>query len=133
MSAPTEKQKFDNQVVQWINDRLPIFTMVQKEYGVFPMPKNANYLWSFGGILMLMLGIMIISGIFLAMNYTPHTGYAFDSVERVMRDVNFGWLMRYVHMNGASFFFIAVYIHISRGLYTTTATGLLSYYHQLCL
>jgi quinol-cytochrome oxidoreductase complex cytochrome b subunit len=117
MGAPAEKQKFDNQIVQWINDRLPIFTMLQKEYGVFPMPKNANYLWSFGGIAMIMLVTMIVTGVFLAMNYTAHTHLAFDSVERIMRDVNSGWLMRYVHMNGASFFFIAVYIHIARGLF----------------
>jgi quinol-cytochrome oxidoreductase complex cytochrome b subunit len=61
--------------------------------------------------------IMIVSGIFLAMQYTPHIDYAFDSVERIMRDVNYGWLMRYIHMNGASFFFIVVYIHLFRGLY----------------
>ncbi len=64
-----------------------------------------------------MLVIMIVTGIFLAMQYTPHVDYAFDSVERIMRDVNYGWLMRYIHMNGASFFFIVTYIHIFRGLY----------------
>ncbi len=64
-----------------------------------------------------MLVIMIVTGIFLAMQYTPHVDYAFDSVERIMRDVNFGWLLRYLHMNGASFFFIVVYIHLFRGLY----------------
>jgi len=91
--------------------------MLIKEYGVFPMPKNCNYLWSFGGIAMTMLGIMIATGVLLAMSYTPHNTLAFESVERTMRDVNFGWLLRYVHMNGASFFFIAVYIHMARGLY----------------
>ncbi len=109
--------KFDNPVIQWIDERMPIFTMITKEYGVFPTPKNLNYLWSFGGIALTMLMIMIVSGIFLAMNYTPHTQHAFESVERIMRDVNGGWLLRYIHMNGASFFFIAVYIHIARGLY----------------
>ncbi|HYD18502.1 MAG TPA: cytochrome b/b6 [Patescibacteria group bacterium] len=108
---------FNNPVVRWIDNRLPIFTMLIKEYGVFPMPRNVNYMWSFGGIAMTMLGIMILSGIMMAMNYTPHTSLAFDSVERTMRDVNFGWLLRYIHMNGASFFFIAVYIHIARGLF----------------
>ncbi len=114
-SAP--KTEFKNPVVRWIDARLPIFTMMIKEYGVFPMPKNANYLWSFGGIAMTMLGIMILTGIILAMSYTPSTPDAFNSVERIMRDVNYGWLMRYVHMNGASFFFIAVYIHICRGMF----------------
>ncbi len=109
--------KFDNPVIQWIDERMPIFTMITKEYGVFPTPKNLNYLWSFGGIALTMLMIMIVSGIFLAMNYTPHTQHAFESVERIMRDVNGGWLLRYIHMNGASFFFIAVYVHIARGLY----------------
>ena len=113
--APT--QKFDSKTVQWINDRLPIFSMLQNEYGKFPTPKNFNYFWNFGAIAMAMLGIMIATGIFLAMNYTPHTTMAFESIERMSRDVNYGWLMRYTHMNGASFFFIAVYIHIFRGLF----------------
>ncbi len=117
MAHNPNKEPFKNPVVQWIDERLPIFTFLIKEYGVFPMPKNCNYLWSFGGILMMMLGLMIITGLFLAMSYTPHTTMAFESVERIMRDVNYGWLLRYVHMNGASFFFIAVYIHIARGLF----------------
>src|SRR5690606_35274983 len=102
-------------VIEWVDSRLPVFTMMQKEYGTFPMPKNFNYFWSFGGIAMTMLIIMILTGIFLAMHYTPHEDYAFASVERIMRDVNWGWMIRYLHMNGASFFFIAVYIHIFRG------------------
>ncbi|MEZ0226974.1 MAG: cytochrome bc complex cytochrome b subunit [Alphaproteobacteria bacterium] len=117
MSRPANTEKFDNPVIQWIDERLPIFTMLIKEYRVFPMPKSCNYLWSFGGIAMTMLILMIVTGIFLAMNYTPNTGLAFASVERTMRDVNYGWLLRYAHMNGASFFFIAVYIHVFRGLY----------------
>ncbi len=111
------KEKFDNQVVQWINDRLPIFSMMNNEYGKFPTPKNFNYFWNFGAIAMAMLGIMILSGIFMAMNYAPNSGLAFSSIERTMRDVNYGWLLRYIHMNGASFFFVAVYVHIFRGLY----------------
>ncbi|HEV7369833.1 MAG TPA: cytochrome b/b6 [Arenibaculum sp.] len=110
-------QQFKNPVVRWIDSRLPIFSMMNHEYNEYPMPRNVNYLWSFGAIAMLVLIVMIVSGIFLAMHYTPHTDYAFESVERIMRDVNFGWLIRYVHMNGASMFFIAVYIHIFRGLY----------------
>ena len=81
------------------------------------MPKNCNYFWSFGALAMITLVTMIVSGIFLAMNYTPHTDMAFDSVERIMRDVNYGWLLRYIHLNGAAFFFIIVYIHIIRGMY----------------
>jgi quinol-cytochrome oxidoreductase complex cytochrome b subunit/cytochrome c1 len=117
MTSSAPKQKFDNKTVQWINDRLPIFSMLQNEYGKFPTPKNFNYFWNFGAIAMCMLGIMIASGIFLAMNYVPNGSMAFESVEHMTRDVNYGWLMRYIHMNGASFFFIAVYIHIFRGIF----------------
>ena len=112
-----QRAEFKNPVISWIDERLPIFTLMQKEYGVFPTPRNFNYFWSFGGIAMVMLITMIISGIVLAMHYTPHVDFAFNSVERIMRDVNWGWMLRYIHMNGASFFFIAVYIHIFRGMY----------------
>jgi ubiquinol-cytochrome c reductase cytochrome b subunit len=111
------REKFENPVVEWVDSRLPIFTMLQREYGVFPVPKNFNYFWNFGAIAGFMLITMIVTGIVLAMQYTAHAHYAFDSVERIMRDVNFGWLIRNIHMNGASFFFIAVYIHIFRGMY----------------
>lgn len=113
----TPRTPFGNPVVEWIDTRLPLFTMMSKEYGVFPTPKNFNYFWNFGAIAMFMLVTMIISGITLAMHYAANTGLAFDSVERIMRDVNFGWLIRYIHMNGGSFFFIAVYIHMFRGMY----------------
>ena len=112
-----QREKFDNPVIEWVDSRLPVFTLINKEYGVFPTPRNFNYFWNFGAIAMVMLVTMIITGITLAMHYTPHADYAFDSVERIMRDVNYGWLIRYLHMNGASFFFIAVFIHIFRGLY----------------
>lgn len=115
--ANKNREKFDNTVIEWVDSRLPIFTMIQKEYGVFPTPKNFNYFWNFGAIAMVILATMIVSGIFLAMNYATTAAGAFDSVERITRDVNYGWLMRYIHMNGASFFFIAVYIHMFRGLY----------------
>ncbi len=111
------REPFDNKTIEWIDSRLPIFTIMKKEYGVFPTPKNFNYFWNFGAIAMVMLITMIITGILLAMNYNPSTAGAFDSVERIMRDVNGGWLLRYMHSNGASFFFIAVYIHIFRGMY----------------
>ncbi len=112
-----KREKFENPAIEWVDSRLPIFTMMQKEYGVFPTPKNFNYFWNFGAIAMVMLMIMIITGIVLAMHYTPHADMAFESVERIMRDVNHGWMLRYIHANGASFFFIAVYIHIFRGMY----------------
>jgi ubiquinol-cytochrome c reductase cytochrome b subunit len=117
MAIGLHESDMKNPVARWIDQRLPVFTMMQKEYGTFPTPRNFNYFWNFGALAFINLFIMIASGIFLAMNYTPHTAYAFDSVERIMRDVNFGWLLRYVHMNGASMFFIVIYIHIYRGMY----------------
>jgi ubiquinol-cytochrome c reductase cytochrome b subunit len=108
---------YQNPVIEFIDSRLPIFTLMNREYGVFPTPRNFNYFWNFGAIAMFMLVTMIVTGLFLAMNYNASTVGAFDSVERIMRDVNYGWLIRYIHMNGASFFFIAVYIHIFRGMY----------------
>ncbi|MBV1797672.1 cytochrome b/b6 [Siccirubricoccus sp. G192] len=117
MATGLHKSDFTNPVVRWIDARLPVFTMMQKEYGSFPTPRNFNYFWNFGALAMVNLLIMIATGIFLAMHYTPHVLYAFDSVERIMRDVNYGWLLRYVHSNGASMFFIVTYIHIWRGMY----------------
>ncbi len=115
--AGGKRDKLDNPVMEWVDSRLPIFTLLQKEYGVFPTPKNFNYFWNFGAIAMVMLMTMIITGITLAMHYTPSADAAFDSVERIMRDVKHGWLLRYLHANGASFFFIAVYFHMFRGMY----------------
>jgi ubiquinol-cytochrome c reductase cytochrome b subunit len=112
--APTA---FKNPVIRWVDERLPVFTFLYREYSIYPTPRNFNYLWGFGGLALFMLMMMIASGVILAMQYTPNTNYAFDSVERIMRDVNYGWLLRYVHANGASMFFIAVYIHMFRGLY----------------
>jgi quinol-cytochrome oxidoreductase complex cytochrome b subunit len=83
----------------------------------YPAPSNLNYWWNFGSLAMLCLVLQIITGIFLAMHYTPHADLAFVSVEHIMRDVNFGWLLRYMHLNGASFFFLVVYIHMFRGIY----------------
>jgi quinol-cytochrome oxidoreductase complex cytochrome b subunit len=107
----------DNAVVKWIDHRLPIFTYMNHELNEYPTPRNLSYMWNFGSLAGIALVIMIVTGILLAMQYTPHVDHAFASVERIMRDVNYGWLIRYVHMNGASFFFIVVYIHIFRGLY----------------
>src|SRR5215468_470081 len=112
MSAPA----FKNPIVRWIDNRLPIFSFLhhQQEY---PAPKNRSYWGNCGSLAGIMLVVMIVTGIVLAMHYTPQANMAFDSVERIMRDVNYGWLIRYLHMNGATMFFIVTYIHIFRGLY----------------
>ena len=102
---------------RWLDTRLPIVRLAYDSVIDFPTPKNLNYWWTFGGILAVCLGIQIVTGIVLAMHYVPHVDMAFNSVERIMRDVNYGWLVRYMHSNGASMFFIAVYIHMFRGLY----------------
>ncbi len=106
-----------NPVIKWVDSRLPVFSMMHHSTAGYPTPKNLNYWWNFGSLALTVLVIMILTGVFLVMNYTPHTSMAFDSVERIMRDVNYGWLIRYLHMNGASMFFIVVYIHMFRGLY----------------
>jgi ubiquinol-cytochrome c reductase cytochrome b subunit len=103
-------------IEKWLDSRLPIIRF-GADYLTLPTPRNLNYWWTFGGILTLCLVTQIVTGIVLAMHYTPNTALAFASVERIMRDVNGGWLIRYVHANGASMFFIAVYVHMLRGLY----------------
>ncbi len=107
----------NNKVVAWVEERLPIFSFLQHSAIEYPTPKNISYWWNFGSLAGFMLVIMLLTGIFLAMNYTPNALLAFDSVERIMRDVNYGWLIRYLHVNGASLFFIVVYIHLFRNLY----------------
>ena len=99
-------------IEKWLDSRLPILRLAYDSFVDYPTPKNLNYWWTFGGILSLCLGIQIVTGIILAMHYTPTADLAFDSVERIMRDVNYGWLIRYTHANGASMFFFAVYIHM---------------------
>ncbi len=102
---------------RWLDARLPIVRLAYDSFVDFQTPKNLNMWYTFGGILAVCLVIQIVTGIVLAMHYSPTTTGAFDSVERIMRDVNYGWLIRYIHANGASMFFLAVYIHIFRGLY----------------
>ncbi len=106
-----------NKALQWLEKRLPIGGLMYDSFVSYPTPRNLNYWWTFGGILTFMLGVQIITGVVLAMHYTPSTLLAFDSVEHIMRDVNYGWLIRYVHANGASMFFLAAYIHMFRGMY----------------
>ena len=102
---------------RWLDTRLPIVRLGYDSFVDYPTPRNLNYWWTFGGILSLCLGLQIVSGVVLAMHYDPSAGHAFASVESIMRDVNYGWLIRYLHANGASMFLLAVYIHIFRGLY----------------
>jgi ubiquinol-cytochrome c reductase cytochrome b subunit len=102
---------------RWMDARLPLPRLVYDSFVAYPVPRNLNYAYTFGGILTLMLAVQILTGVVLAMHYAPNTAIAFASVEKIMRDVNSGWLLRYLHANGASFFFVAVYIHIFRGLY----------------
>src|SRR6516164_927913 len=106
-----------NGIIRWIDDRLPFVASLRHHYYEYPTPRNLSYWWNYGSLAGIMLVVMIVTGVFLAMQYTPSADLAFDSVERIMRDVNFGWLMRYAHMNGASMFFAIVYIHLFRGLY----------------
>ena len=107
----------NNPIVKWIEYRLPIFSFIDHHLIDYPAPKNLNYWYNFGSIAGVLLVVQIVTGVVLAMHYTPHADFAFASVEHIMRDVNYGWLMRYMHANGASLFFVAVYIHIFRGLY----------------
>jgi ubiquinol-cytochrome c reductase cytochrome b/c1 subunit len=102
---------------RWFERRLPIMGLIHSSFVVFPNPRNLNYYWTFGGILAFMLVSQILTGVVLAMHYAAHVDLAFNSVEQIMRDVNYGWMLRYLHANGASMFFVAVYVHIARGLY----------------
>ncbi|WP_034994201.1 cytochrome b [Beijerinckia mobilis] len=104
-------------LARWFESRLPIIGLIHSSFIVFPTPRNLNYWWTFGGILTFMLVAQIATGVVLVMHYTPEVTLAFASVEHIMRNVNYGWLIRYAHANGASMFFIAVYIHMLRGLY----------------
>src|SRR3954447_19151514 len=119
MSFPwAEEYKPNHPLMRWLDQRLPLPRLVYGAVGGgYPVPRNLNYWWNFGVLAGLALMIQIVTGILLAMHYTPSGDMAFNSVEHIMRDVNQGWLLRYAHSNGASFFFIVTYIHIFRGLY----------------
>jgi ubiquinol-cytochrome c reductase cytochrome b subunit len=104
--------------MRWLDQRLPLPRLVYGSVGGgYPVPRNLNYFWNFGVLAGVALTIQIITGIVLAMHFIPSGDHAFQSVEHIMRDVNQGWLLRYAHANGASFFFIVTYIHVFRGLY----------------
>ena len=119
MSFPWAKQyEPKNDFTKWVDERLPLPRLVYNAVGAgYPVPRNLNYFWNFGVLAGFALVLQIVTGIVLAMHYAPNALVAFGSTEHIMRDVNWGWLMRYGHANGASFFFIVVYIHIFRGLY----------------
>ncbi len=106
-----------SRLAKWFESRLPVGGLIHSSFVVFPNPRNLNYWWTFGGILSFMLVAQIVTGVVLAMHYTPHASLAFASIEHIMRDVNYGWLLRYAHANGASMFFLALYIHMFRGMY----------------
>jgi len=106
-----------NGFAKWFDQRLPLPRMLHDNISAFPTPRNLNYWYTFGGILTFCLVTQIVTGIVLAMHYTADAGLAFASVEHIMRNVNYGWLIRYIHAVGASMFFLAVYVHIFRGLY----------------
>lgn len=107
-----------SRIKDWIEYRLPIFSFLEHSVGSgYPAPRNLTYWWNFGSLAGLCLMVQILTGIFLAMHYTPETSLAFNSVENIMRNVNYGWLLRYTHAVGASMFFVVVYIHMFRGLY----------------
>ena len=116
MSGPSTYQP-QHKALQWIEQRLPVMNFVHSSFVAYPTPRNLNYWWTFGAILAMMLAVQIITGVVLAMHYTPHADMAFDSIEAIVRDVNYGWMMRNIHAAGASMFFIAVYVHMFRGLY----------------
>jgi ubiquinol-cytochrome c reductase cytochrome b/c1 subunit len=117
MSDHSSSYKPTSAVGKWMDARLPLARMMHGQFVEFPTPRNLNYMWTFGGILMFMLVAQIVSGLVLSMHYQPSDTAAFNSVESIRRDVNYGWLLRNVHAVGASMFFLAVYLHMARGLY----------------
>ncbi len=102
---------------RWFETRLPMMGLVHSSFVAFPVPRNLNYMWTFGAILSVMLAAQIVTGVVLAMHYVPSATAAFASIDHIMRNVNYGWLIRYMHSSGASLFFLAGYIHMLRGLY----------------
>ena len=119
MSFPwANEYKPTNPFMVWMDEKLPLPRLVYGAVGGgYEVPRNLNYFWNFGFLAGLCLMIQIVTGVVLAMHYAPNTLVAFDSTEHIMRDVNWGWLMRYAHANGASAFFVVVYLHIFRGFY----------------
>jgi len=105
-----------NAVIQWVDDRFPLIKTWKEHLSEYYAPKNFNFWYYFGAFALLVLILQIVTGIFLTMNYKPDAAQAFASVEYIMRDVPFGWLIRYMHSTGASMFFVVVYLHMLRAL-----------------
>lgn len=106
-----------SRVIDWIDQRFPLTRFVKHELTEYPTPRNLSYWWNFGFLAGFVLVLQIVTGIFLAMFYKPDVSLAFDSVQHIMRDVNYGWLLRYIHSTGASAFFVVIYVHMARTLY----------------
>jgi ubiquinol-cytochrome c reductase cytochrome b subunit len=107
-----------NAFMRFMDEKLPLPRLVYNAIGAgYPVPRNLNYMWNFGVLAGFCLVLQIVTGIILAMHYAANAGIAFASVEHIMRDVNWGWMLRYAHANGASFFFIVIYLHMFRGFY----------------
>ena len=119
MSFPWANQyEPQNGFMKWMDEKLPLPRLIYNATGPgYPVPRNLNYMWNFGVLAGFCLVLQIVTGVVLAMHYAADASVAFDKVEHIMRDVNWGWLMRYAHANGASFFFIVIYMHIFRGFY----------------
>lgn len=119
MSFPWANQyQPQNGFMKWMDEKLPLPRLVYNAIGAgYPVPRNLNYMWNFGVLAGFCLVLQIVTGVVLAMHYASDASLAFGKIEHIMRDVNWGWLMRYAHANGASFFFLVIYLHIFRGFY----------------
>ncbi len=119
MSFPwAQEYKPQAPLMKWLDEKLPLPRLVFNAVGAgYPVPRNLNYFWNFGFLAGICLVLQIVTGVVLAMHFAPDQRIAFDSTEHIMRDVNLGWLMRYMHANGASAFFVVIYVHIFRGFY----------------
>ncbi len=104
-------------LIAWIDERFPLTWFIRHELTEYPTPRNLTYWWNFGFLAGFVLVLQMATGIFLAMHYKPDAGLAFDSVQHIMRDVDYGWLLRYLHSTGASAFFVVIYVHMARTLY----------------
>jgi ubiquinol-cytochrome c reductase cytochrome b subunit len=114
--AGNTSEKWQGGLLGWIDARFPLSSMWNDHLARYYAPKNFNFWYYFGSLALMVLVLQIVTGIWLTMNYKPDAALAFNSVEYIMRDVNWGWLIRYMHSTGASFFFIVVYLHMFRGL-----------------
>ena len=106
-----------SRIIKWIDHRFPLTSFIKHELTGYPTPRNLSYWWNFGFLAGFVLMLQVATGLFLAMHYKPDASMAFDSIQHIMRDVNYGWLLRYMHSTGASAFFLVIYIHMARTLY----------------